>query len=404
MRQLRLSARAWLVFTLLYLGTLLAGCTLIQPGESQTFRETPTPTTSGTTFPLSLSPLPPAHTSTALPSITPLSPLSSPPIPSPSSTPAPWLAEFRFGAWEQVLAVAWSPDGKLLAASAGEKVYIFEGEINTPIQVLQINSGADRLVFSPEQNSPVPYLLAAAAKDGTVQLWDALTGQKLVAWGAHQKGARSVAFHPTGGILATTGGDAMVRLWELPQLDSDLPEAPALRAEMIGGAYIIPDAKFSPDGSLVASVDIHDIRLRDPATQRLVRTLRGETSIFRIAFSPEGSLLAAAEMGNRLSLWETASGLPLGVWSASGGQAVEDKVFLWDLVFSPDGKWLAAGGSDGMITLWRSPAGQVASHFPAHAQAVTSLAFNPQGQWLASGGLDGALRLWDVSFISSSKP
>ena len=225
-----------------------------------------------------------------------------------------------------------------------------------------------------------------------------------MAWIAHQKGAKSVAFNPDGGTLATTGGDAMVRLWELPLLAADLPEAPALRAEMIGGAYTIPDARFSPDGSLVASVDIHDIRLRDPATQRLARTLRGENSIFRIAFSPDGGLLAVAEMGNRLRLWETASGLSLGVWPASAEPAGNEKVFLWDLVFSPDGKWLAAGGSDGMITLWRVTDGQAASRFPAHAQAVTSLAFSPDGQQLASGGLDSVVRLWEVSQISSARP
>jgi WD40 repeat protein len=163
---------------------------------------------------------------------------------------------------------------------------------------------------------------------------------------------------------------------------------------MIGGAFTVPDVSFSPDGSLVASVDIHDIRLRDPATQRLVRTLRGDTSIFRIAFSPDGRQLAAAEMGNTLSLWDVASGQLIERWSASAGQAGDEKIFLWGLAFSPDGSRLAAGGSDGMVTVWSMDTGQVVQRFRAHQRAVTSLAFSPDGALLASGSLDGNLRLW----------
>jgi WD40 repeat protein len=384
------SNKAWHLYALLAAWVIAAGCSALP------ITKTPLSPPPDLAAKATLTPSPPLPSPSVPPPTAPLVPTALPPTPSPSSAPSPWLAELSFGAWDQVLAAAWSSDGKLLAASAGEKVYIFEAPFTTFSQVLSVNSGTERLAFSPEQNPDVPYLLAAAAKDGTAQLWNASTGQKLVAWQAHQKGARSVAFSPTGGILATTGGDAMVRLWELPGLAADLPETPVLQAEMIGGAYSIPDAKFSPDGRLVASVDIHDIRLRDPATQRLARTLRGETSIFRLAFSPDGSQLATAEMGNRLSLWETTSGISLGVWFASAEQAGDEKVFLWDLVFSPDGKWLAAGGSDGMVTLWDVPAGQVSTRFSAHAQAVTSLAFSPDGKQLASGGLDSVVRIWNV--------
>jgi WD40 repeat protein len=235
-------------------------------------------------------------------------------------------------------------------------------------------------------------LLAVASKDGRLQLWEASSGEQLSAWKAHQKGAKSAAFSPDGLQLASTGGDAMVRLWDVRHCSKPLKKPPA---EMIGGAYAIPDVSFSPDGSLVASVDIHDIRLRDPATQRLVRTLRGDTSIFRIAFSPDRRLLAAAEMGNSLSLWDVAAGQLFERWSASAGQAGDAKIFLWGLAFSPDGLRLAAGGSDGMVTVWAADTGQVVQRWRAHAEAVTSLAFSPDGEQLASGGLDGNLRLWN---------
>lgn len=291
-------------------------------------------------------------------------------------------------------ALAWSADGTLLAVAAGGQIHILDAASFQQQHILAVNSWSDRLSFSPVQAMEVPNLLALAAKDGKIQLWDALAGKFIAAWEAHKKGAKSLAFSPNGSALASTGGDAMVRLWNISALLEQHLESPPLLAEMIGGAYAIPDVRFSPDGSLVASVDIHDIRLRDPSTQRLVRTLRGNTSIFRLAFSPDGSKLASAEMGNRLSLWDMASGQLIGYWSASQGQAGDEKVFIWDLSFIPDGSLLAGGGSDGMITLWRADTGQVIRRFQAHTLAVTSLAYSPDGKLLASGGLDCALRIW----------
>jgi WD40 repeat protein len=370
-------------------GIFLGGCLSIPLDPTHTPGAPLPPRASDTPFPLSPTPLPPTYTPTAASSSTP-----NPTPLLPSSTPSPWWFEQSFGSWEQVLALAWSPDGKLLAASAGERVYILDGGNFQLLQTLEAGSWSDRLAFSRVPISNIPYLLAAASKDGRVQLWDASRGIQLSAWEAHQKGAKSTAFSPNSGWLVSSGGDAMVRLWDVQPLLEKPGEKPTPLAEMIGGAYAIPDVSFSPDGSLVASVDIHDIRLRDPATQRLVRTLRGSTSIFRIAFSPDGSQLAAAEMGNTLSLWDVATGELIERRSASGGQAGDEKIFLWGLAFSPDGSRLAAGGSDGMVTLWAEDTGQVVQRYLAHERAVTSLAFSPDGEFLASGSLDGNLRLW----------
>ena len=330
--------RARLSSALVIVWILLGSCSPIEISPTQTQLATASPT--------KIIRLPTLTPSFSLPTPSPSGTSTTstlPPTPLPSATPPPWRYELTFGAWDQVTALAWSPKGSLLAVAAGGCVHIFDAATFQQQHILEVNSWSDRLAFSPVKFTDVPDLLAVAAKEGKIQLWDAHAGKFIAAWEAHKKGAKSLVFSPDGSTLASTGGDAMVRLWNISALLEQHLESPPLLAEMIGGAYAIPDVRFSPDGSLVASVDIHDIRLRDPASQRLVRTLRGDTSIFRIAFSPDGSKLASAEMGNRVSLWDVASGQRLGQWSASEDQAGIDKVFIWDVSFSPDGSLLAAG-------------------------------------------------------------
>jgi WD40 repeat protein len=167
---------------------------------------------------------------------------------------------------------------------------------------------------------------------------------------------------------------------------------------MIGGAYAVPAIRFSPMGSMVASVDLHNIRLRDPLTQRLVTTLYGETSIFSLAFHPAGTMLAAGELGNTVRLWDVQTGAAVNAFTAVKDfiRPENPRAFIWDVSFSPDGSLLAAAGSDGFVTLWEAESGGVLQQWPVSPLAVTGVAFSPDGKWLAAGGLDAVLRLWSL--------
>jgi WD40 repeat protein len=242
-------------------------------------------------------------------------------------------------------------------------------------------------------------LLALAAKDGSLQFWDASTGDLLCRMQAHDKGANSLDISPEGGLLASAGNDAILRLWDLtPLLDGSALQTIEVvcdlqpQAEMIGGAFAVPAVRFSPDGTLVASIDLQVVRLRDPLTQRLVRTLRADNSLFDIEFSPDGRWLASAELGNQVRVWEVSTGEALHTLVHDE----DSNRFIWREAFSLDGVILAAGSSDGTIALWDAASGDILHAFPAHTRAVTALGFSPDGGWLASGGLDATVRLWEV--------
>jgi WD40 repeat protein len=293
----------------------------------------------------------------------------------------------RYQPNDLVLALAWSPDGKMLGVAAGQTVHLVDARTLAELRTLSIHAWTGSLAFSPDGS-----LLALAARDGTVQLWRPTDGQQVCALEAHHVSAKSVAFSPDGHWLVSTGNDAYVRLWDVAALLQAGACNPAPYAEMIGGTFSVPFAVFSPDGAVIASVDARTILLREVASQRLVRSLSADASLLSLAYSPDGNWLASAEIGNAVQVWEVASGelLRTLVHADLPGE------FIWSVAFSPDGKLLAAGSSDATVSLWDAASGQFVREFTGPQQAVTRVAFSPDGSRLACGSLDATLRIWPV--------
>ena len=233
--------------------------------------------------------------------------------------------------------------------------------------------------------SPDGRLLATASDDKTARLWDPATGGHLRTLTGHAGKVYGVAFSPDGRLLASGSGDHTVRLW-------DPATARHLRT-LKGHAGAVLGVAFSPDGRLLASAgggDDKTVRLWDPATSKHLRTLTGHAGAVRgVAFSPDGRLLASGGGDGTVRLWAPATGKHSGTMTHSGRESVHC------VAFSPDGRLLASAGGDGWVRLWAPASGGHLRTLTGHTSTVLGVAFSPDGRLLASAGGDGTVRLWD---------
>jgi WD40 repeat protein len=118
--------------------------------------------------------------------------------------------------------------------------------------------------------------------------------------------------------------------------------------------------------------------------------LEGHTSsVFSVAFSPDGQFLVSGSRDQSVRLWNIDSGEQVRVLKGH-----TDRVS--SVAFSPDGQFLVSGSRDKSVRLWNIDSGEQVQVFNGHTDKVTSVAFSPNGQFLVSGSGDKSVRLWNI--------
>ncbi|KAN0086965.1 hypothetical protein V8E54_000653 [Elaphomyces granulatus] len=305
---------------------------------------------------------------------------------SASSDKTVRLWDATTGAWKQTLeghsypvkAVAFSPDGKVLASASNDKtVRLWDATTRTWKQALEGHSDSvNATAFSPDGK-----VLASASDDKTVRLWDATTGAWKQTLKGHSDSIKAVAFSPDGKVLASASNDKTVQLWDAT--------TGTWKQTLEGHSYSVKAVAFSPDGKVLASASYDDtVRLWDATTGVWKQTLKGHGDwVKAVAFSPDGKVLASASKTVRL--WDATT----GAWK----QTLKGHSHLVNAVaFSPDGKVLASASDDKIVRLWDATTGAWKQTLKGHNRFVFAVEFSPDGKVLASASRDKTVRLWDA--------
>jgi WD40 repeat protein len=208
-------------------------------------------------------------------------------------------------------------------------------------------------------------MLAAGASDG-VYLWDyPYTGKQPIVHPAQEDDVvYSVAFSPDGGTLAAGTLKGGILLYDTAHPDASPTVLPH---------EWVHEVAFSPDGHLLAATGVKLWDLQKPS-DNLTTLQGGGVGDETVAFSPDGKWLAASGQSDGVVLWEVSSlgkngGNAPPLYELQGGRLV------YSLAFSPDGKYLAAASDDGQVLVW--PIAEITKH-PKNTDGSESTATTPE--------------------------
>jgi WD40 repeat protein len=322
---------------------------------------------------------------------------------------------------------ALSPDGKILATASSEDVTLWDVATGRPLHRLRgaevppdCSPNQTFLCFSPDGKQLVTLggwdlaliLPGTVPKSEAVaRVWEVASGEEVCRFDLlggtkreHYAPARYVWFTPGGKEIGVVLHGGVVRFldpangrenrrWGIGQ---------PLRQECPGTAA-------SPDGKLLAVVDSKDeksLLLYDVLTGREVRRLTAAATLANVAFSPDSALLAAADDGAVIRLFEVATGKESKSFSAPVVKDENLQTGLMSLTFSADGKVLYAGSQRGQILRWSMPGAEVLPSMPEQEGSsffftsgwVSGIYPSPDGRSVVSVSWgNGLIRRWDTA-------
>jgi WD40 repeat protein len=307
--------------------------------------------------------------------------------------------------WADLISVAWSPNGRYLAAA---------GRANRAVLIWNVKTGKEEHFWDDHSDSvggvawsPDGELLAAAEDDDTVCLWEPGTRQRVRVLDQPgeanpQRLLGDVVWSPDGSKVATNGSG--VRIWDA---------ATGRQAAELRLGWVRAMA-WSPDGKWLATAGHEAVQVWDTTIWKERQGI-SETQAIHLTWSPDSLRLASSDYVGTIRVWDTATGRQLweqyppaidGHWIRVPGHGK-----VWVYPMPPDNSimipttgciaWnpirnVLASGADETVRIWDAVAGRQELVLRGNTDYVNGVAWSPDGKRLASCARDGAVWIWDL--------
>ena len=303
-------------------------------------------------------------------------------LPKTANLPGNLELTLAIGPLPPVAAVAFSPDGKLLAAGSYGRVTVWDLTTAKPAKILtNVLAAVNDLKFSPDGK-----LLAVAGGQpsarGDLRLFDTTDWKLVVSLGGHLDTVSCVSWSPDGAKLLSASFDKTVRLWDV--------KTKQVLHTFTGHSDFVYAVAFSPKGDWYATASKDRTgRIVDAATGKGLVTLSGmDQDVLAVAVRPDGLQVVTSGYETQLSWWDAKTAERV---RKAGGPGVATH----EIALDPKGTLAVAAGGDGTVRMYNPNAGDQTKAVQAGAP-VFAVAVDPAAKRIASGGADGTVKVWDV--------
>src|SRR5579859_2449957 len=290
--------------------------------------------------------------------------------------------------------LCWSPDGQLIASISEDKTaHLWNTKTGAIVQTYRdARKRAMALAWSPDG------LLLAFGYAGdkrnpeTLQVIQALTGQQVFAYVSNagfwntqaDKTIFAVAWSPDGARLACGGGEYKIDIF-----DTRLWKQQITYKGHHSAVYAVA---WSPDGRQIISTGADDaMHLWDAMHGRNVATYFKHISIVSgVAWSPNGQRIVSVGYDKTAQVWNAVTGTSLTTYRGHTDR-------IQSVAWSPDGTRIATGARDGSVHLWDANKGTTLLTCNGHSDSVNVIRWSPDGRYLATAGADKTARIWSVA-------
>ncbi|MBD2357383.1 WD40 repeat domain-containing protein [Tolypothrix sp. FACHB-123] len=194
----------------------------------------------------------------------------------------------------------------------------------------------------------------------------------------------SIAFSPDGNLIASSGCDKKVKLWDA-ETGNEI--------YTISESQVVASLVFSTNGKLLIGGINKNVKLWNLETKE-ESTFTTRAPVSSVAINPNGHILACGDMFGGITLWDLKSRQIINILSLyfdSVSNAINT------IAFSPDGLSLATGSSNKIIKVIPILTTNNEATLIGHTDSINAVCFSPDGFKLASASNDKTIKIWNIS-------